>query len=73
MPLKSTVDGLQVSKGRFGSLFQAMFLAKCADKFLEKFCPFLQKVDKKWKSAIQKLTCWKCGKYHVTIKAMNSH
>ena len=72
VPLNSTVDGLEISEGIFGSLFQAIFLAKYADKCFTKFCPFLQKVDKKRKSTIQKRTCWKCGKYHSTIKIMNS-
>ena len=64
VPLKSTVDG---------SLFQAIFLAKYADKCFDKLCTSLQKVDKKGKSTIQKRTCWKCDKYHSTIKVMNSH
>ena len=73
LPLKSTVDGLEISEGIFGSIFQAIFLAKHADKCFDKFCPSLQKTDKKGKSTIQKRTCWKCGKHHSTIKAMNSH
>ena len=32
----------------------------------------LLEVDKKGKSTAKKRTCWKCGKYHSTIKAMNS-
>ena len=55
------------------SLFQAIFLAKYAEKCFDKFCPFWQKVDKKGNCTIQKRTCWKYGKYHSTIKAMNSH
>ena len=71
--LKSTVDGLEISEAKFGSFFQAIFLVKYADKCFDKFCPSLQKVDKKGKSTIQKRTCWKFGKYHLTIKAMDSH
>ena len=41
--------------------------------WLDKFCPALQKVYKKGKNTIQKCTCWKCGKNHSTIKAINSH
>ena len=73
VPLKSTIDGLEISEGKFGWLFQAIFLAKYAEKWFGKFCPSLQKVDKKGKSTIQKRTNWKCGKYHSTIKAVNSH
>ena len=40
-----------------GSLFQVIFLAKYADKCFDKFCPSLQKVDKKEKSTIQKRLC----------------
>ena len=73
MPLKSIVDGLEISEWMFKSLFQAIFLAKYADECFYKFCPYLQKVDKKGKSTIQKCIRWKCGKYHPTTKAMNSH
>ena len=38
----------------------------------QKFCPSLQKVDKKLRSTIQKRTC-KSGKYHSTIKVTSSH
>ena len=72
MPLKATVDGLEISVGMFGSLFQAIFLLKYVDKCFNKFCPSLQKMEK-WKSTIQKRTCCKCGKYHSTIMTMNSH
>ena len=51
----------------------AIFLPKYADTCFVKFTPSLQDVDKKGKSTIQKSTCWKCGKYHSTTKAMNSH
>ena len=54
VPLKSTVDGLEMSEGKFGSLFLAIFLGKYADKCFDKFCPSLQKVDKNGKSTIQK-------------------
>ena len=37
------------------------------------FVPLCRRRKKKGKSTIQKRTCWKCGKYHSTIKAMNSH
>ena len=72
-PLKSMVDGLEISEGMFGSLFWAIFWVKYVDKCFDKFCPSLQKVSKKGKSTIKRGTCWKCGKYHSTIKAMNSH
>ena len=71
--MKSVIDGLEISEGKFGSLFQAIFLAKYADKCFDKFCPSLQELDKKGKSTIQKCICWKCGKYHSTMKTMNSH
>ena len=48
-------------------------MGKYADNCFDKFCPSLQKVDKNGKSTIQKRTCWKCGKYHSTIKAMKMH
>ena len=51
----------------------AIFLPKYADTCFVKFTPSLQDVDKKGKSTIQKSTCSKCGKYHSTTKAMNSH
>ena len=73
IPLKSTVDGLEISEGKFGSLFQAICLAKHAEKCFDKFCPSLQKVDNKGKTTIEKHTCWKCGRYHSTIKSMISH
>ena len=73
IPLKSTVDGLKISERMFGSIFQAIFLVKNAGKYFNKFSPSLQKVNKKWKSTIQKRTCWKCGKYNSPITAMNSH
>ena len=57
VPLKCTVDGLEISGGKFGSLFQAIFWGKYADKCFDKFCPSLQKVDKNGKSTIQKRTC----------------
>ena len=47
LPLKSTVDGLEISEGIFGSIFQAIFLAKHAEKCFDKFCPSLQKTEKK--------------------------
>ena len=50
VPLKSTVDGLAISEGKFGSIFQATFLAKHAEKCFDKFCSSLQKVDKKGKA-----------------------
>ena len=53
VPLKSTVDGSEMSLGMFGSLFQAIFLAKYADKCFEEFFPSLQKVGKKGKNTIQ--------------------
>ena len=70
MPLKSRVDGSAISEGLFGS---SHFLGKYAEKCFEKFCSSLKKVDKKGKKTLQKRTYWKCGKYHLTIKAMNSH
>ena len=73
VPLKSTIDGLSIAEGKFGSLFQAIFLAKHANKCFDKFCPSLQKRDKKGKTVIERRTCWKCGKYHSTIKAMTAH
>ena len=72
-PLKSMVDGLEISEGMFGSLSRAIFWAKYVDKCFDKFCPSLRKVGKKEKSTIKKGTCWKCGKYYSTIKVMNSH
>ena len=41
VPLKSMVDGLEISELKFGSLFQAIFLAKYAYKCFDKFCPFV--------------------------------
>ena len=73
VPWKSTVDGSKISEGKFGSLFQAIFLAKYVDKCFDKFCPSRQKVDKKRNSTIQKRTCRTGGKYYTTIEAMNSH
>ena len=49
VPWKSTVDGSKISEVKFGSLFQAIFLAKYVDKCFDKFCPYRQKVDKKKK------------------------
>ena len=73
VPLKSTVDGLSITDGNFGSLFQAIFLAKHANKCFDKFFSSLQKMDKKGKTVIERRTCWKWGKYHSTIKAMTAH
>ena len=53
--------------------FSSHILAKYRDKCFDKFCPSLQKVDKKGRDTIKKRTCWKCSEYHPTIKAMNSH
>ena len=64
---------LKENLDHFSSLFQVIFLGKYADKCFDKFCPSLQKVDKNGKCTIQKRTCWKCGKYHSTIKAMKMH
>ena len=47
VPLKSTTDGVEVSEGRFGYPFQAIVLSKYANRCFNKFCPSLQKVDKK--------------------------
>ena len=71
--LKSTIDSLEVSERKFGSLFQAIVLSKYANRCFDKFCPSLQKVDEKGRTTIAKRTCWKCGKYHSTIKAMTAH
>ena len=50
VPLKSTVDGLEIQEGKFGSLFQVILLGKYADKSFVKFCSSLQKVGKKGKA-----------------------
>ena len=71
VPLKSSIDRLEISETKFRSLFQAIILAKYSDKCFDKIRPSLQKVNKKGKRTMQNRTCWKCGKYNSTIKAIN--
>ena len=75
IPIVAIPSGLAVSseKGHFGDLFQALFFCKLSNGCFDQYCPSLQKTDKKGKTTIEKRTCWKCGKYHSTIKAMTAH
>ena len=75
IPITNTTDGLSVSpeKRYFGSLFQAIYFQKFSTECFDQFCPSLQKRDKNGITTLKKRTCWKCRKYHSTIKAMNQY
>ena len=75
IPVTNPTDGLSVSpeKGYFRSLFQALYFQKFSTECFDQFCPSLQKRDKNGKTTLKKRTCWKCPKYHSTIKAMRQH
>ena len=48
--MKSMIDGLEISEGKFGSLFQAIFSAKYADQCLTSFVPLCRSWTKKGKA-----------------------
>ena len=49
VPLKSMVDGLEFSEGMFGSLFQAIILAKYVDKLWQVLSRFAEGGQKREK------------------------
>ena len=57
MPLKATVDGLEIFEEKFRSLFQSIFLAEYADKCFDKFFPSWKTVRKKGKSTMKLFAC----------------
>ena len=73
IPIINTTDRLSPEKGDFGTLFEALYFQKFSTECFNQFCLLLQRKDRNGKTTLEKRTCWKCRKYHSTIKAMNQH
>ena len=74
IPLEMDTNGLALKEGRFGNLFQGLYLQKIKSlECYDEYCPSVHIKDKKGKSKLQKRTFKHCGLYHSTIAAKKSH
>ena len=74
IPLEMDNNGLALKEGRFGNLFQGLYLQKIKSlECYDEYCLSVHIKGKKGKTKLQKRTCKHCGLYHSTIAAKKSH